>query len=205
MMISVITTPGAGITVFAELFEVNSKTVKCGEDNKRNRRRDRNPNCKTSLQGNLLTRPEPRGEELPMPDDTFAYLNEQSKRRIHRAFLGCQNYRAQSAWAGANAPAGGQAGAARAAGIPGEKGQSRFASVAAAAVAINRDIINPMGEPRSTAGLFVWCRAVEHGRQDHRHNQHHDGNAQNGAKHLVGIHLSNLLCSRAPGERTNYV
>jgi len=104
----------------------------------------------------------------------------------------CRNKRAQ--------PAGGQAGAARAASIPGEKGQSHSASVATAAIAINQGIINPMSETRSAARLFVGLGAVEQPNQDHRHHQKHNGNAQDRTQQFV--RMAHLVPSTAISTAT---
>lgn len=65
MKMSVLVNPGAGITVFTELCEVNSKAIKSGEDHKRNSCCQRNTNCNKSFQSNLLTGSELWAERAP--------------------------------------------------------------------------------------------------------------------------------------------
>lgn len=61
-MSSVILSSGTGAAIFAELFEINSKAVECGEQDKRNSCCKSNANCNQSVQSNLQTGFKPGAE-----------------------------------------------------------------------------------------------------------------------------------------------
>lgn len=54
-MSSVISSFSAGVAVFTELFEINSKSVKSCKNDKRNCKANGNPDCNQRAQSFLLT------------------------------------------------------------------------------------------------------------------------------------------------------
>jgi hypothetical protein len=72
----------------------------------------------------------------------------------------------------------------------------------AAAVPIDRRIINAMKNGGPAARLLVLGRAIEQPRQDHGDHCHHDDNAQNGAKQIIGGHFEKFLLGKTPEGRS---